>query len=211
LENLLKSSFSQEELLLEVRNVNVNDPRFVEMIQEQRKIQEDLKMVEDSLVALGKRQLQIGAFVNREIGEINMNLAQGMEDLVNRRRYQGASRQQFVMTHINNLALLLNESLQNMQMQMGMNGSGDPQSGGQMPADFPGMRQMQEQLNQMLEQMQQGHQPMPGQSGQPMSVSEQLARMAAEQEAIRNQLRGLSEELKRAGEDGRALDQLQRD
>ena len=211
LENLLKSSFSQEELFLEVRTVNVNDPRFVEMIQEQRKIQEDLKMIEDSLVALSKRQLQIGAVVNREIGEINMNLARGMEDLVNRRRYQGASRQQFVMTHINNLALLLNESLQNMQMQLSMNGSGDPNNSGQMPADFQGLRQMQEQLNQMLEQLQQGHQPMPGENGKPMSVSEQLARLAAQQEAIRNQLRGLADELERAGEDGRALDQLQRD
>lgn len=211
LENLLKSSFSQEKLLLEVRNVNVNDPRFVEMIQEQRKIQEDLKMIEDSLVALSKRQLQIGSFVNREIGEINMNMARGMDDLINRRRYQGASRQQFVMTHINNLALLLNESLQNMQMQMSMNGSGDPNNSGQCQSGFQGLREMQEQLNKMLEQLQQGHQPMPGENGKPMSVSEQLARMAAEQEAIRNQLKSLADELKQAGEDGRELDQLQRD
>lgn len=211
LENLLKSSFSQEELLLEVRNVNVNDPRYVELIQDQKKIQEDLRMIEDSLVALSKRQLQIGAFVNREIGEINMNLAKGLEDLVNRRRYQGASRQQFVMTHINNLALLLNESLQNMQMQMSMNSSGNPENSGQGQCDFPGLRQMQEQLNQMLEQLQQGQQPMPGESGKPMSVSEQLARLAAEQESIRNQLKQLADELKQGGEDGRALDQLMRD
>ncbi len=211
LENLLKSSFSQESLLLEVRTINVNDPRYVELIQEQRKIQEDLKMIEDSLVALSKRQLQIGSYVNREIGEINMNLDQGMFELVNRRRFQGASRQQFVMTHINNLALLLNESLQNMQMQMAANGSGDPKSDGQCQGGFPGLREMQESLNQMLEQLQQGHQPMPGESGQPMSVSEQLARLAAEQEAIRNQLKNLADELKQAGEDGRALDQLQRD
>jgi hypothetical protein len=211
LENLLKSSFSQEKLLLEVRNVNVNDPRYVEMIQVQRKIQEDLKMIEDSLVALSKRQMQIGSYINREIGEINMNLEQGMQELVNRRRFQGASRQQFVMTHINNLALLLNESLQNMQMQMAGNNSGSPQSDGQCQGGFPGLREMQEQLNQMLEQLQQGHQPMPGESGKPMSVSEQLARLAAEQEAIRNQLKGLADELKQGGEDGRALDQLQRD
>ncbi|MBW6497836.1 MAG: hypothetical protein K0B09_05585 [Bacteroidales bacterium] len=211
LENLLKSSFSQEELLLEVRTINVNDPRYVELIQEQRKIQEDLKMIEDSLVALSKRQMAIGSFVNREIGEINMNLERGMFELVNRRRFQGASRQQFVMTHINNLALLLNESLQNMQMQMAANAAGDPQSDGQCQSGFPGLREMQEQLNQMLEQLQQGHQPLPGESGQPMSVSEQLARMAAEQEAIRNQLKRLADELKQGGVDGSGLDQLQRD
>ncbi|MEE4177216.1 MAG: hypothetical protein V2I46_06870 [Bacteroides sp.] len=211
LENLLKSSFSQENLLLEVRNINVNDPQYVELIQDQKKIQEDLQMIEDSLVALSKRQMQIGAYVNREIGEINMNLARGLDELVNRRRYQGASRQQFVMTHINNLALLLNESLQNMQMQMSMNSSGNPENSGGGQCDFPGLRQMQEQLNRMLEQLQQGHQPMPGESGKPMSVSEQLARLAAEQEAIRNQLKELADEMKAGGEDGRALDQLMRD
>jgi len=211
LENLLKSSFAQEGLLLEVRSINVNDPRYVELIQEQRKIQEDLRMIEDSLVALSKRQLQIGSYVNREIGEININLARGMEELINRRRFQGASRQQFVMTHINNLALLLNESLQNMQMQMA-NNSGNPQPGnGQCQGGFPDLRQMQEQLNQMLEKLQSGHQPMPGESGQSMSMSEQLARMAAEQEAIRNMLRGLADDLKQSGEDTRELDQLQRD
>ena len=211
LENLIKSSFAQESLLLEVRRINVNDPRYVEMIQEQRKIADDLKMIEDSLVALSKRQMQIGSFVNREIGEINMNLERGIHELINRRRAQGASRQQFVMTHINNLALLLNESLQNMQMQMAGNSSGNPQDGDQNPMNFPGMRQMQEQLNQMLEQLQQGHQPMQGQGTQPMSMSEQLARLAAEQEAIRMQLRKITEEYKRGGENTQALDQLQRE
>jgi hypothetical protein len=106
------------------------------------------------------------------------------------------------MTNINNLALLLNESLQNMQMQMaGSGGEGMPQQGqGSGEPSFRNMRQMQEQLNQMLQQMQQGHQGMPGQTGQPqMSMSEAMARMAAEQEAIRKELQKMSEQLGREG------------
>jgi hypothetical protein len=212
LENLLKSSFSQEDLMLEMRGINVNDPRYVELVQEQRKIKDDMKMVEDSLIALSKRQIQIQGYVTREIAEVNMNLDRALDDLVNRRRFQGASRQQFVMTHINNLALLLNESLQNMNEQMSqMEGMGEPnQSGDGMPT-FKGLNQMQQQLNQMLQQLQQGHQPMPGETGQGMSMSEQLARMAAEQEAIRNQLRSIAEEFKRSGLDGSELEQIQRE
>lgn len=213
LENLLKSSFAQEDLLLEIRGVNVNDPRYVELVQDQRKIQEDLKMIEDSLTSLGKRQIHIQAFVGKEIAEVNMNLERALDDLVNRRRFQSASRQQFVMTHINNLALLLNESLQNMQQQMAQQqGMGQPMPGGGEPS-FKNMNQMQQQLNQMLEKMQQGHQPQQGQSGQNQSISEQLARMAAEQEAIRNQLRKITEELKSdgRGEGDRELEELQKE
>ncbi len=214
LENLLKTSFSQEDLLLEIRTVNVNDPRYVEFIQEQRALRNDLQMIEDSLVALSKRQIQIASFVTREIREINMNLEQGIYQLIERQRAQASSRQQFVMTHINNLALLLNESLQNMQMQMqmaGAGGEGKPQPGQGDPS-FQNMRQMQEQLNEMLQQMQQGHQPMQGEGGQqPMSTSEAMARMAAEQEAIRRELSRMGDKLKEEGVgDGEELSDLQR-
>ena len=201
LENLIKTSFAQEDLLLEIRQVNVNDPRYVDFIQEQRKIHDDLRMIEDSLIALSKRQAQIESYVTREIAEIGINLRQGIHHLIERQRGQASSRQQFVMTHINNLALLLNESLQNMQMQMaGSSGMGMPQMGEGSEPSFQNMREMQEQLNQMLQQMQDGHQPMPGEIGeQPMSVSEAMARMAAEQEAIRKELQKMTDQLRNEG------------
>jgi hypothetical protein len=210
LENLLKSSFAQEDLMLEIRNVNVNDPRYVELVQEQRKIKDDLSMIEDSLVALSKRQVQIQGIVTREIGEIHMNIEQALEHLANRQRAAGSSRQQFVMTHINNLALLLNESLQNMQMQMAM-GMGQGQGSPMPMPSFENLREMQEQLNEMLQQMQDGNRP-EGKDGQPMSVSEAMARMAAEQEAIRRQLQQLADELLQQGlGDQEQLMELQRD
>jgi hypothetical protein len=214
LENLLRTSFSQEELLTETRQANVNDPRFLEMMREQRKIQSDLQMIQDSLTALSKRQMAIQSFVNREIAEIQMQMEYGIDNMVNRRRHQASSRQQLVMTHINNLALLLNESLQDMQQQMAMgDGMGEDSQPGEGGTSFQDLRQMQEQLNEMLQQMQNGQQPMPGETGEGgMSLSEQMARMAAEQEAIRNELKGLTDEMRNDGmEVGEDLDQLQRD
>lgn len=215
LENLLRSSFAQEELLLETRQANVNDPRFQEMLREQRKIQSDLQMIEDSLIALSKRQIAIQSFVNREIAEIHMQLRHGIENMINRRRHQAASRQQLIMTHINNLALLLNESLQDMQQQMAMGeGMGEDSQPGQGGTSFQDLRQMQEQLNELLQQLQDGQQPMPGETGEGegMGLSEQMARMAAEQEAIRNKLRELTNDLRNQGmEVGEELNQLQRE
>ncbi len=217
LENLLRSSFAQEDLMLETRAANVNDPRFVELIREQRKIQSDLEMVEDSLVALARRQIAIQSYVTREIAEIHMNLNEGLSHMVNRRRPSAASRQQFVMTHINNLALMLNESLQDINQQMAMaSGMGDDSEQGMGEPSFQDLRQMQDQLNEMLEQIREGHQPEPGESGEggemPMSLSEQMARAAASQEAIRNKLREITDRMRNEGlEPGGELENLQRD
>ena len=202
LENLLKSSFAQEDLIYETQQANVNDPRFVEMIRDQRKIQSDMEIVEDSLIALGKRQMAIRSYVNREVAEVQQQMRETIDHMINRRQHQAASRQQYVMTHINNLTLMLNESLQDVQQQMAMGeGNGEDSDPGAGEPSFQNMREMQEQMNEMLEQIREGHQPMPGETGEEMSLSEQMARMAAEQEAIRNELRRKEQEMRNQGQE----------
>ncbi len=213
LQNLLKTSFDQEELMKEIREINLNDPRYVKLIQEQRKIFDDLGVIEDSLVALSKRQVHVRSFINREIAEINMNIEKAIPDMINRRRHAAASRQQFVMKHVNNLALMLNESLQNMQMQMAMQqGFGDHDQMGQGAPSLKDLIDMQQQANEMLDKIRQGHQPEPGETGEEMSLSEQLARMSLQQEKIRNKLRELTEQFKKDYDiSTRELEQIQRE
>lgn len=210
LENLLRTSFAQEDLMMELRHIRTTDPRYVELIQKQNKIGNDLEMIRDSLIALSKRQAQIESYVNRELTEINSNLEKAVQAMIDRRVNEGASRQQFVMTHVNNLALMLSESLENMQMQMAAQGEGGScsQPGGDGDS-FRSLREMQEALNQMLQDLKDGKDPM-GQQGQ--SLSEQLARAAAQQQAIRNHLRSMAEELRKQGQDGqRDLESLQKE
>lgn len=213
LDNLITTSFNQENLMEEFNDVNVRDPKYFNLIQNQRKIENDLILIKDSLTALAKRQVQIQSIVSREIAEINLNIEVAIDHLIERRKHTAVSRQQFVMTHINNLALLLNESLNNMQNQMQAQGQsgGEPQKG-EGASGMQDLRQMQEQMNQMLEQLRQGHQPMPGESGQSgMSLSEQLARMAAEQEAIRNRLGEIMEDYRNSGESTGELNELMKE
>jgi hypothetical protein len=104
---------------------------------------------------------------------------------------------------MNNLALLLGESLDQMQQQMM-----SMQASGQSSCPKPGkpggsqqmksMRGLQEQLNQQLQQLREGQKP--GKQGkQGQSMSEQLARMAAEQSAIRRKMEQFREQLKEEG------------
>jgi len=116
------------------------------------------------------------------------------------------------MTHVNNLALLLNESMQNMQAMMdGMAGQ-DMQDGEGQSGGMQDLREMQEQMNQMLDRLQQGQNPMPGESGeQQIGMSEQLARMAAEQENIRKRLNEIIQERKGSEDDGNELEEIMRE
>ncbi|MFU8843053.1 MAG: DUF4175 family protein, partial [Bacteroidales bacterium] len=215
LENLVQLSFNQEELMQQVNSTSVNDPKFTNLIQDQKLLKDDLKMVADSLVALSKRQIMIEPFVTKEIQTIDRNIESALQSLNNRKTHQAAGQQQYVMTSVNNLALMLSETLNQMMQMMMMQSksssscknSGMPKPG-QGKGSMQSLRKMQEQLNQQIEQMksgkdQKGKGEKEGQQGRTgQSMSEQLARTAAEQEFIRNEMRKLAEQLDKAGEFG---------
>jgi hypothetical protein len=217
LKSLLKISFRQEGLANRLQQISVKDPKYQDIINDQGNIKDDLKMVEDSLLALSKRQIKIQPIVNKEIGSINHNVELALNDLLamntvgylgNFQNQNAITRQQYVMTSVNNLALLLNESMENMKQEMnskkkeckGNSSCSKPGSGKKSSKSMKSMRQMQEELNKQLEQLKNGKKPDGKKQGQGQSMSEQLARMAAQQEAIRRQIQQYSEELKKQGE-----------
>jgi cell division protein FtsB len=118
------------------------------------------------------------------------------------------SRQQFAMTSINNLALMLSESLAQMQQQMKNakpgNGSCKKPGKGQKPS-MATMRQMQEQLNQQIKKLKEGMEKggnKPGQKpGEGMGgMSMELAKLAAQQAAIRQELQKMSDQIEKNGQ-----------
>ena len=207
LENLLKLSFEQEKIISSTNNINVRDPKFTQIMQQQKKLKDDSKMIEDSLFALSKRVVEIKSIVNREINLIDFNIDKSIEMLVARNPQIAAYRQQSSMTSINNLALLLNEALQSMQQQMNQQMKAKPGAGqckkpgsGQKPnagkRSVKSMRQLQEQISKQMEELKKGLEK-GKKSGEGMSgMSEKLAKLAAQQEAIRNELKKLANELK---------------
>jgi flagellar biosynthesis GTPase FlhF len=207
LENLIKASFDQENLMDELADTKTTDPKYINVMQDQKNLQKDLQMIEDSLFALSKRQMQIESFVNKEISSINNDVDKALEALSARNISAGKSKQQSAMTSINNLALMLSETLNAMkeQQQQGKPGAGKcskPEGKCSKPGSgkpsFKSMQQMQEQLNKDMESLKNGKNPN-GKEGQ-AAMSEELAKLAAEQAAIRKQLQELEEELKKEGQ-----------
>jgi hypothetical protein len=101
------------------------------------------------------------------------------------------------MTSINNLALMLNDAQKQMQQQMAMAmskpGSGKGKKNGKSQSGEMG--RMQEQLNQKIQELKKGNQ-----SGR--ALSEELAKLAAEQQRLRNALRELEKQGKENGGKG---------
>ncbi|MCF8256445.1 MAG: hypothetical protein K9J06_02770 [Flavobacteriales bacterium] len=210
-DNLLTLSFDQEKLMLTLKGTNRNDPKYTELAREQLKLKDDSKLIEDSLYALSKRVPQIETVVNREIRSVNSNMGKAIGSMADRRTPEAASRQQQALTSVNNLALLLSEAIEQMQNAMAQaSGSGSckkPGKGNKPSAAT--MRSLQEQLNKQMEQMKKGMEKggqekgpkpggnKPGQGG--MGMSKEMAKMAAQQEALRQMVREYENELKKQG------------
>lgn len=178
-DNLVKISFQQEMLMSSMKEVKQSDPRFIELSQDQLKLKDDAKIIEDSLFALAERVFQIKTFVTREVGEMNDKMEESIELLKERKQSQATGKQQFAMTSMNNLALLLQDVLQQMQEQMAdMKGSGMCKKPGESPGSQPKLSDLQKQLNQQIDGLKKS-----GKSGR--QLSEELAKLAAEQEKIR--------------------------
>ena len=206
LENLLIVSFDQEDLISDLNSTNIVDPRYQDIIRQQFEIADNMKIIEDSLYALSKRQMMIQPFVNKEVDKINEGIGEANDYLQDRKKGNASASQQYVMTSVNNLALLLSEALEKMQQMqnMDMPGQSNCQNpGGSKPGSMPqNMGELQKQLNQQMQQLKDG-QGKQGQQGK-KPVNEQFARMAAQQEAIRRQMQEYLEQLKAMGETGDA-------
>ncbi len=198
LNNLIKLSFDQESLMQNFKDININDPKYIKNTAQQRKLRDDTKMIEDSLFALSKRVPQLSATVNREISAVNDNMDKATAHLQDRQTMEARSRQQFAMTSVNNLALLLSEALDAMQKAMAESkpGSQQCQKPGSKPSSSGQMKDLQKQLNQRIKSLKDGMQN--GSMGQ-RQVSEELARLAAEQEALRRELQKMSQENNKDG------------
>ncbi|WP_181304802.1 DUF4175 family protein [Rufibacter sp. XAAS-G3-1] len=189
LENLVTLSFDQEKLMKDFRNVQQSDPRFIGLAQHQVKLSDDAQIIEDSLLSLAKRVPQIQSFVTREVGAMEEEMDKSSESIKDRNVSKAGNHQQLAMTSMNNLALMLSDVQQQMQqamMAMQQSGPGKKKGKGKSGKNQPGaMGQMQQQLNEQIQQLQKS-----GQSGQ--QLSEQLARLAAQQEMLRNAMKDLA-------------------
>jgi hypothetical protein len=175
LNNLVQLSFSQEDLMKVMRTYAKNDPRIREAARNQRKLLDDSRVIEDSLMSLARRVPEIEGFVLQEMRTLRRDLEKGVELVSDRQMPQAMQRQQGAMTSANNLALMLSEVLEQMQENLGMGMAGSSSCSKPGKGVSPGSMQqlmqrqaglekkMQELMEKMRQQQAEKMGPKPGQ------------------------------------------------
>ncbi|MEC8692621.1 MAG: hypothetical protein VXX46_02495 [Bacteroidota bacterium] len=118
LENLIEVSHTQEKTFTELSSLDSENPRIKDLNKRQVNIKNMSASIEDSLRALATRQPMISDMVNREINDVNENMNNAFNELKVRNVRKASMYEQYVMTGYNNLAVMLMESLKNVQQKM---------------------------------------------------------------------------------------------
>ncbi len=204
LDDVLTLSYEEEALRDRTAPQRPESPVLRRAAQQQVELAAGLATVADSLSALAREVPQMDRAIQQRTGEALREMGAATETLADRQPPQAAGHQKAAMTHLNDLALLLSDLLdQMMNSSSGGGGGGMPMQ--QMMQQLQQMSGQQQGLNQQLQQM------LNDMQGQRLSIDQQgrLQQMQQQQEALRQQLQDLIEQ---GGEnlDGQSRSELQR-
>ena len=221
LENLVTLSFDQEELIGNISKTDKTTPRYVSLVQTQFKLKDDFGLIRDSLEELSKRVDQIATFVTEKVAEIDLNMAESLDELEDRKVPEAEEHQRRSMTNVNDLALMLSESMQQMQEQAASmmpgsqmcdkpGGKGKGGKSGKVPMDkiTEGQEQLNEDMKKMGEKMGKGKGGSGGKDGMAKEFAQAAARQAAMRKALEEIKRGQQEEGKGIGDLQKIIDQM---
>jgi len=203
LSNLIYISFTQEDILDALSGIDSKDPRLIQLNQEQKRIINQSQIVKDSLYALAIRTPQISSTVNNELVSMEINLNKAASEMEDAKFREAGSSQQFVITSANNLALLLNEALENLEKMQASSQPGDQQceNPGGNGAGIQDLKKtsesLQKQLEKMIEQMK---------NGNSQGMSQELGQSLMQHEMMQQMLRDL---MNNGGVGSQAKDMLQ--
>ncbi|RUA06436.1 MAG: hypothetical protein DSY82_09670 [Flavobacteriia bacterium] len=191
LSNLLKFSFDQEALMLNLKDVDASHSEFPKRLKEQQNLKVYFEHIDDSLYALSFRLVKLSSKIQTDLTNAHYNLDKSLEHLSEDEIEPARTNQHYTMTAANNLADLLSdilESLKNPKMSMGKGKGKKGQS-----ISLPDIIKKQRSINQqMKEGLKKGKKP--GQSKEQMSG--ELYKIYKEQSQLKQQLQEL---LKQSG------------
>lgn len=181
-EELLIVSNIQEELTSQSSKIGTSSPRYRSLAGMQEDIRMALQGIISRLFAISKETFFVTPDLGAALGNASSELERALAGYSDRRPRSVTSPQQKAMGELNRSALKILNTLDKLESA----------------SSSSGYEEMLERLSQMAAQQQglnQQSMPMPGMGGeQQMPGGDQLARMAAEQRALQQQMEQLSED-----------------
>ena len=186
LEDALTLSREQERLAVQTGRVPSRNPALVPIARRQGELRDGLASVVDSLRRVARTVPQLGPEVDKRASAARREMDRAVERLVDRQSGPGVAHQRAAMSHLNELALLLTDLLDQLQNQQSGSGQGGQsgQGSGMSPQMMRQMGQRQAEINRRIQQM------LNESAGERLSPGEgqRLRQLAEQQEALRRQL-----------------------
>lgn len=122
LDNLVRFSFSQEEVMEVFKEIVFTNPKYGNYLTSQHDLKHNFRHINDSLFSLSLRQPSMGKQIHQLTTEIDDHIEVSLDDLAQNRLPKGVTQQQYALAGANELAVILSDILENMQMQMQSSG-----------------------------------------------------------------------------------------
>jgi len=149
LENTLRLSQSQESLRTTLEDLTGEGPSVRRYARQQQDLSDGLENVADSLQSIASRVPQMSQAVQKQTGNALRAMEQATTSLDEREADQATGFQKTSMKHLNELALLLSDLMDQMQQQGGGGGQMSMQQAMQQLQKASGQQQ---KLNQQIQQ-----------------------------------------------------------
>ena len=186
LSDILTLSQLQEGLREDLRDLAPDSPTIRQVAQDQVEMSASLRVVSDSLQQLSKDIPQMTREVQQHAGDAMREMGSAVEAMTDRVANRASGHQKESMMHLNELALLLSDLLNEMMNSQGSGGGN--MSMQQMIQQLQDAAQQQQQLNQQIQQMLNESQG----NRLTQDMQNRLRQLSAQQEQIRSQIKQLS-------------------
>ena len=184
LSDVLRLSEREEDLRTLVDEAGGDGPRLRELARSQVELADGLRVVTDSLVQLARRIPQMSSALQERAAEGMREMNRATTALSDRVPAQAAGFQRSAMMQVNELALLLSDLLASMSNPSSSGGASMEQMMQQMQQMAGDQQRLNEQIQQMLNDL----------AGQRLTrdMQERMRSLAAQQDAMRRQLKEMA-------------------
>mgnify|MGYP003633487249 CR=1 FL=1 len=205
LENLERYSVDVEAYKEGVSELEKGDPAFRGLLKKGSVLSANSKVISDSLIALSEKAPEIKDKVFKDLNEMQYQLGSAQGHLQEVELMKAASSGQFSMMSANDLALLLDDAMQNMMSMMASKKKGDqncekPGNGKPKPGS---MSEKLGKMGKMVEKLEKGSQP--GNKGMGPD-GKSIGQVLSEQESLRQTLQEMDKEGGKENGNGKPLD-----
>lgn len=220
LNNLVRFSLIQEELLEDFKSIKQTSPAYANKLNDQSELRENFEHIDDSIYSLALQNPMFSSKITSKLTDIDFDIEKSLERLAENQIGQGTASQQYVVTGANDLAVMLSDVLDSMQEMMSnpQSGSGDGQEF-QLQQIIDEQKEIQQDMQQNMEIPEKSGKPSQQNSGEIFEIYKRQQNIRRKldklmengsSDALEKKMEQIEEDLLEKGLDGKTLERMKK-